>query len=101
MDKIICFLLKIHVLYVFNEEVKTLYVFLKVMRVIILQAVLCLLRWITGKNEPSHAIPAGLLAGVAFVKYPDTTVALYVMWKAAQVTTTKGRNRNRIENVCL
>lgn len=50
-----------------------------------LQASLCILRRATGKDSPSHAIPAGLIAGIAFTKYPDTTVALYVLWKTAQV----------------
>lgn len=51
----------------------------------IFQASMCILRRTTGKDRPSHAFPAGLLAGIAFVRYPDTTVSLYVMWKAAQV----------------
>jgi len=45
----------------------------------------CLLRWLTNKDSPKHAIPAGLVAGMAFNYYPDNTVALYVMWKALQV----------------
>lgn len=43
------------------------------------------MRRITGNDSAYHAIPAGLIAGIAFRKYPDTTVALYVLWKAAQV----------------
>lgn len=49
------------------------------------QGINCVLRRTTGKDSPYHAIPAGLLAGLAFKQYPDTTVALYVMWKTAQV----------------
>ncbi|KAJ8968445.1 hypothetical protein NQ314_002304, partial [Rhamnusium bicolor] len=55
-----------------------------------MQASLCILRRLTGKDNPSHALPAGLLAGIAFTRYPDTTVALYVMWKAAQITYNLG-----------
>ncbi|KAJ8948984.1 hypothetical protein NQ318_023008 [Aromia moschata] len=55
-----------------------------------LNASLCILRRLTGKDNPSHAIPAGLIAGIAFTRYPDTTVALYVMWKAAQITYNLG-----------
>lgn len=44
-----------------------------------------MLRRITGIDSDLYAIPAGLLAGTAFTKYPDNTVAMYVMWKAAQV----------------
>lgn len=43
------------------------------------------MRKATGKDSPYHAIPAGIIAGMAFQQYPDTTVALYVMWKMAQV----------------
>lgn len=53
------------------------------------QASLCILRRITGNDSAYHAIPAGLFAGIAFRKYPDTTVALYVLWKAAQVLSSK------------
>lgn len=52
------------------------------------QGSLCVLRRIFGRDDPSFAFPASMLASVAFKKYPDTTVALYVMWKAAQVTLT-------------
>ncbi|XP_066156994.1 transmembrane protein 135-like isoform X1 [Euwallacea fornicatus] len=51
---------------------------------------LCILRRIFGKDNASFAFPASFLAGLAFKKYPDTTVALYVMWKAAQITYNIG-----------
>lgn len=38
-----------------------------------------------GCDDARFAIPAGLIGSIAFVKYPDTTVALYVLWKALQV----------------
>ncbi|KAG5878145.1 hypothetical protein JTB14_032256 [Gonioctena quinquepunctata] len=56
----------------------------------IFRAALCVLRRITGKDRPSHGLPAGLLAGIAFTKYPDSTVSLYVLWKVAQITYNLG-----------
>lgn len=65
----------------------------------ILQAVLCILRRTTGKDSPSYAIPAGLIAGVAFTRYPDTTVALYVLWKVAQITYLMGINKGIVPRI--
>lgn len=45
----------------------------------------CLLRRIFNKDSKFHAIPAGLLAGLAFGFFPDNTIALYVMWKSLQI----------------
>lgn len=45
----------------------------------------CSLRHITGRDDPLYGVPAALLASIAFASYPDTTVALYVFWKALQV----------------
>lgn len=45
----------------------------------------CSLRHLTDKDDPIFAVPAALLASIAFASYPDTTVALYVMWKMLQV----------------
>lgn len=44
------------------------------------------MRHILDRDDPSSAIPAALIASIAFVHYPDTTVALYVMWKMLQVS---------------
>lgn len=49
------------------------------------QALSCLLRHAVGQDHALLALPAGLIASTAFFQYPDTTVALYVMWKMAQV----------------
>lgn len=43
------------------------------------------MRHILDRDDPSSAIPAALIASIAFASYPDTTVALYVMWKMLQV----------------
>ena len=53
---------------------------------LVFQFASCMLRWIFNKDTKYHAIPAGLLAGLAFGFFPDNTVALYVMWKSLQVT---------------
>lgn len=37
-------------------------------------------------DKPSYSIPAAMLASVAFLSYPDKTAALYIMWKAMQIT---------------
>uniref|UniRef100_T1H4L0 Transmembrane protein 135 N-terminal domain-containing protein n=1 Tax=Megaselia scalaris TaxID=36166 RepID=T1H4L0_MEGSC len=48
------------------------------------KAVSCSLRHIVGQDHPLFALPAGFIASTAFFQYPDTTVALYVMWKMLQ-----------------
>lgn len=53
---------------------------------IFLQSMSCLLRHSFNRDDAVFAIPAGLVASVAFTQYPDNTVALYVMWKAIQVS---------------
>ncbi|XP_069691994.1 transmembrane protein 135-like [Periplaneta americana] len=45
----------------------------------------CLLRRFFNTDSKFHAIPAGLLAGLAFGFFPDNTIALYVMWKSLQI----------------
>ncbi len=50
-----------------------------------LQLISCLLRHITGRDSALFSIPASLIASLSFSSYPDTTVALYVMWKMLQV----------------
>lgn len=52
-----------------------------------------MMRHLTNQDSPFHAIPAGLIASTAFSNYPDTTVALYIMWKMLQVL------RMRINNI--
>ncbi|KAK4873385.1 hypothetical protein RN001_015414 [Aquatica leii] len=65
----------------------------------IFRGICCLLRRSTGTDSPYHAIPAALLAGISFKKYPDTTVALYVMWKMAQITYNLGIDRGVLPQV--
>ncbi|XP_057655213.1 transmembrane protein 135-like [Diorhabda carinulata] len=63
------------------------------------RACLCILRRIRGKDSPVHALPAGILAGLAFSRYPDSTIALYVMWKVAQVTYNLGIDKGVVPKV--
>lgn len=53
--------------------------------IFLLQLLSCSLRRVCETNSAFHAIPAGLMASVAFVMFPNNTIALYVMWKALQV----------------
>lgn len=53
----------------------------------------CLMRHITGIDDPIHAVPAGLVASVAFTQYPDTTIALYIMWKTLQISYNAAVNK--------
>lgn len=46
----------------------------------------CFLRHCLNRDDALIALPAGLVASAAFTQYPDNTVALYVMWKAIQVS---------------
>lgn len=48
------------------------------------------MRHVTNNDHPLYAIPAGLIASTAFFSYPDTTVALYAMWKMLQITYNIG-----------
>lgn len=59
----------------------------------------CLLRHITGKDNALYSIPASLIASLSFASYPDTTVALYVMWKMLQITYNIGIDKGYLPTV--
>lgn len=63
------------------------------------RTVSCSLRHIRGKDAPEHALPAGLVAGMAFASYPNVSLALYVMWKTFQFIYAYGHNRGYLPNV--
>lgn len=50
----------------------------------IYKLVSCSLRWIYGKNEDWHAIPAGILAGCSMFANPSSSLALYLFWKVVE-----------------
>ncbi|XP_036145381.1 transmembrane protein 135 isoform X2 [Monomorium pharaonis] len=45
----------------------------------------CILRRIFHQDSHIYAIPAGLIASVTFMAYPNSTIALYFMWKTLQL----------------
>nr|CAI5843961.1 unnamed protein product [Callosobruchus analis] len=58
----------------------------------IFRGTMCTLRKLTGKDRASHAIPAGILAGIAYLRYPDTTVAFTaILFHAAILEPTNLR----------
>ncbi|XP_023168006.2 transmembrane protein 135 [Drosophila hydei] len=68
------------------------------------KSISCLLRHCYNRDEALFAVPAGLVASLAFTQYPDNTVALYVMWKAIQILSSMGQDRGilpRIPNFML
>lgn len=65
----------------------------------ILKATSCTLRHATGRDDPAYAIPAGLVASCAFFSYPDTTVALYAMWKLLQISYGLAEERGWVPHV--
>ncbi|XP_068155687.1 transmembrane protein 135 [Drosophila tropicalis] len=68
------------------------------------KSVSCLLRHSYNRDDARFAIPAGLVASLAFTQYPDNSVALYVMWKALQILYGIGQNKGilpRIPNAML
>ncbi|XP_050513327.1 transmembrane protein 135-like isoform X2 [Diabrotica virgifera virgifera] len=65
----------------------------------VFRACLCILRRVRGGDSPVHALPAGILAGMAFSRYPDSTVSLYVLWKVAQITYNLGIDKGILPKV--
>lgn len=59
----------------------------------------CLLRRIFHKDSHTYAIPAGLVASITFMAYPNTTVALYFMWKALQLLWNDATENGKVPEV--
>ncbi|XP_068155686.1 transmembrane protein 135-like [Drosophila tropicalis] len=57
---------------------------------LIYKAVSCSLRHGCGYDSATFAIPAGLLGSIGLLRFPNTTIALYAMWKALQLFYTWG-----------
>lgn len=66
---------------------------------LIFQGCSCSLRHLTGRDDTRYAIPCALVASTAFFSYPDTTVALYAMWKMLQITYNYGVERGYVPHV--
>lgn len=59
----------------------------------------CSLRRILNKDSNVYAIPAGLLASIAFAAYPDSTIALHFMWKALQILWNNAEKDRKVPKV--
>ncbi|XP_011302970.1 transmembrane protein 135-like isoform X2 [Fopius arisanus] len=65
----------------------------------IYRLVSCSLRRLNDGDNSIHALPAGLIAGLTFVMFPNNTIALYVMWKALQLLWNKGIENGKLPEV--
>ncbi|XP_035731258.1 transmembrane protein 135-like [Vespa mandarinia] len=59
----------------------------------------CLLRRIYNKDSPKFAIPAGLVASIAFIAFPNNTLALYFMWKVLHLICIDGVEKGILPDV--
>lgn len=59
----------------------------------------CCLRKLAGGDSPILGIPAGLLAGITFWMYPNTTVALYMFWKTMEVMYCFGIEKGQLPRI--
>ncbi|XP_011342047.1 transmembrane protein 135 isoform X2 [Ooceraea biroi] len=59
----------------------------------------CLLRRTFYRDSHLFAIPAGLVASMAFTAYPNNTVALYFMWKALQLLWNDAVENKKVPKV--
>ncbi|KAH8362235.1 hypothetical protein KR200_001386 [Drosophila serrata] len=59
----------------------------------------CGLRHSCGYDNALFAIPAGLLGSIGFLRFPNTTVALYLMWKSLQLLYNWGVAEGRVPEV--
>ncbi|KAH8310445.1 hypothetical protein KR044_001373 [Drosophila immigrans] len=59
----------------------------------------CGLRHVCGYDSAFFAIPAGLLGSIGLLKFPDITVALYVMWKTLQLLYNWGHQEGILPEV--
>lgn len=59
----------------------------------------CMLRRTFHEDSHLYAIPAGLIASVTFLAYPDTTIALYFMWKTLQLLWNDAVENEKVPDV--
>ncbi|XP_012059332.1 PREDICTED: transmembrane protein 135-like [Atta cephalotes] len=59
----------------------------------------CTLRRIFHKDSHIYAIPAGLIASVTFMAYPNTTIALYIMWKTLQLLWNNAVENEKVPEI--
>ncbi|XP_075145687.1 transmembrane protein 135-like [Haematobia irritans] len=83
---------------IFNQKTLNLGLFLGSFS-FLYKSVSCGLRHGFNRDDPRFAIPAGLISSLSFFYYPDTTVALYVMWKALQIIYNLGIQEKKVPEV--
>ncbi|XP_062123440.1 LOW QUALITY PROTEIN: transmembrane protein 135-like [Drosophila sulfurigaster albostrigata] len=59
----------------------------------------CALRHICGYDSAFFAIPAGLLGSIGLLHFPNTTIALYVMWRTLQLLYNWGRGEGVLPKI--
>ncbi|XP_011881492.1 PREDICTED: transmembrane protein 135-like isoform X2 [Vollenhovia emeryi] len=59
----------------------------------------CMLRRTFHQDSHIYAIPAGLVASVTFMAYPNTTIALYFMWKTLQLLWNNAVENEQVPQV--
>ncbi|KAH8248339.1 hypothetical protein KR032_001193 [Drosophila birchii] len=59
----------------------------------------CGLRHSCGYDSAAFAIPAGLLGSIGLLRFPNTTVALYLMWKSLQLLYNWGVAEGKLPEV--
>ncbi|KAI8044557.1 transmembrane protein 135-like [Drosophila gunungcola] len=59
----------------------------------------CSLRHSFGYDNALFAIPAGLIGSIGLLRFPNTTVALYLMWKALQLFYNWGSAEGKLPEV--
>ncbi|KAJ8668706.1 hypothetical protein QAD02_010369 [Eretmocerus hayati] len=59
----------------------------------------CILRRMRDQDSSEHAIVASFVASTSFVMYPDNTIALYIMWKALQISWNHGVETKKVPEI--
>ncbi|XP_017058552.1 transmembrane protein 135 [Drosophila ficusphila] len=59
----------------------------------------CGLRHTLGYDNALFAIPAGLLGSIGFLRFPNTTVACYLMWKSLHLLYNWGISEGKVPEV--
>ncbi|KAH8418471.1 hypothetical protein KR009_004710 [Drosophila setifemur] len=59
----------------------------------------CGLRHICGYDNALFAIPAGLIGSIGLLRFPNTTVSLYLMWKSLQLLYNWGIAEGKLPEV--
>ncbi|KAH8414005.1 hypothetical protein KR222_001542 [Zaprionus bogoriensis] len=63
------------------------------------RAISCSLRHGYGHDSAAFAIPAGLLASVGLLQFPNVTISMYVMWKTLQLLYNWGISEGVVPEV--